>query len=288
MAGFDLHGRALVKLDADEAGGVAPGGIVVDQHAGDTAVEQLDDGVAAGDEVKIVPILALDQLLQLLAIAHRADERGFFALADIGELAAHGEKPAPALFVDLAGVLLLAIHVGLVALHGELDIGEFDAANLDAAIEAGEFELELQFEIRRTAAAPDEEGVLDGLPVGGGLSDDGAVFHAPEMRIAFPAGEGFAVDDGLVGGFLDAREHGPASGLLGVADIHRRDAENAEEPQSSWHGPRPWWNGMGKPRRMPPRMGAAPGGAPPGRLRYGASTKNQRVTERKARGEESA
>src|ERR1019366_1394985 len=288
MAGFGLHGGGFVYLGAHEGGGVAPGGIVVDQHAGDTAVEQLDDGVAAGDEVEVIPVLAFDQILQLRAIADGADDCGFLALADIAELAAHGEKAAPALFVDLAGVLLLAIHVGLVALHGEFDIGEFDAAKLDAAVEAGEFELELQFEIRRTAAAPDEEGILDGLPVGGRLPADGAVFHAPEMRIAFPAGEGFAVEDGLVAGFLDGRYHGPASGLLGVDAIHRTEAENAEEAQSSWHGPRPWWKGMGKRRKMPPRMGAAPGGAPPGRLRYGASTKNQRVTERKARGEESA
>src|ERR1035438_3289341 len=89
MAGFDLHGRSFVNLDADEAGEFAPGGIVVDQHAGDTAVEQLDDGVAAGDEVEVIPVLAFDQLLQLLAIADGADERGFLALADIAELAAH-------------------------------------------------------------------------------------------------------------------------------------------------------------------------------------------------------
>src|ERR1039457_1720727 len=175
MAGVRLHWGAFLDLGAEEGGEGVRAGIVVDQHAGDTAVEQLDDGVAAGDEVEVIPVLAFDQLLQLLAIADGADDCGFLALADIAELAAHGEKAAPALFVDLAGVLLLAIHVGLVALHGEFDVGEFDAAKLDAAVEAGEFELELQFEIRRTAAAPDEEGVLDGLPVGGGLSDDGAV-----------------------------------------------------------------------------------------------------------------
>ena len=182
IARFDLHGRSLVHLYADQAVHLAPGRVVVDQHARHAAVEHLDDGVAAGDEVQVVPVLALDELLQFLAIAHRADERGLLALADVGELAAHGEKAAAALFVDLAGVSLLAIHVGLVALHGPLDIGKFDAAKLDAAVEAGEAELELQFEIGGTAAAPDEEGVLRGLLVGGGLADDGAVFHAPERR----------------------------------------------------------------------------------------------------------
>src|ERR1039457_4835414 len=177
-------------------------------------VRHLHDGGASGDQVEVVPILAFDQLFQLLAIANGADDRGLLPLADIGELAAHGEKAAAALFVYLAGVALLAVHIGLVALHGELDVGEFDAAELDAAVEAGQLELELQFEIGRTAAPPDEERVLDGLLVGGSQADDGAVFDAPELRIAFPSGQRLAIEDGLVAGFLDGWNHGPASALL--------------------------------------------------------------------------
>src|ERR1017187_7860250 len=216
MPRFDLHRRTLVNLDADQPFKFTTCGIVVNQHAGDAAVEHLDDGVAAGDQVEFVPILAFDQLLQFLAIANGADDRGLLPLADIGELAAHGEKAAAALFVYLAGVALLAVHIGLVALHGELDVGEFDAAELDAAVEAGQLELELQFEIGRTAAPPDEERVLDGLLVGGSLADDGAVFDAPELRIAFPSGQRLAIEDGLVAGFLDGWNHGPASARLGV------------------------------------------------------------------------
>ena len=58
--------------------------------------------------------------------------------------------------------------------------------------------------------------------------------------IAVPAGQGLAVEDGLVAGFLDGRNHGAASGaasgvdgrrrrLLGGEGVQRRDAENAEE-----------------------------------------------------------
>ena len=54
---------------------LASGGIVIDEHAGDAAVEELDDGVAAGDEVQIVPVVAFDQFLQFFAIADRADDR---------------------------------------------------------------------------------------------------------------------------------------------------------------------------------------------------------------------
>src|ERR1035438_8587460 len=39
IARFDLHGRSPVNLYADQAFELAPGGIVVDQHAGDAAIE---------------------------------------------------------------------------------------------------------------------------------------------------------------------------------------------------------------------------------------------------------
>jgi hypothetical protein len=39
--------------------------------------------------------------------------------------------------------------------------------------------------------------------------------------------------------------------------VQRGDAESAEEAQSSMPRAVPWWNGMGNPRAMPPRMGAA-------------------------------
>ena len=59
---------------------------------------------------------------------------GFLAVADIGELSAHRQEAAAALFVDLAGVLLLRVDIGLVALQAHFDVGQFDAAKLDAAV----------------------------------------------------------------------------------------------------------------------------------------------------------
>ena len=60
-----------MDLDADEPVHLAAGGIVIDQHAHQAAVEHLLDGIAAGDEPQGVPAIAVDELLQLLAIAQR-------------------------------------------------------------------------------------------------------------------------------------------------------------------------------------------------------------------------
>ena len=54
--------------------------------------------------------------------AQFADQRRFRPFSDIGELSAHSQETAAALFVDLAGVALLTIHIGLVTLHGPSDI----------------------------------------------------------------------------------------------------------------------------------------------------------------------
>ena len=83
---------------------------------------------------------------------------GFLAVADIGELPAHRQEAAAALFVDLAGVLLLRVDIGLVALQHPLDVRQFDAAVLNAAVRyrAGQLVLQLQLEIGRVAVAPDD------------------------------------------------------------------------------------------------------------------------------------
>ena len=101
-------------------------------------------------------------------------------------MAAQSQEPARAFFIDLARVALLAIDVRLVALHCPLDVGQFIAAVLDAAVESGQFIVELQFKIAGSAAAPNDERVLFGLVFFGGFAHDGAIFDAPELAIAVP------------------------------------------------------------------------------------------------------
>src|SRR6202044_203640 len=103
-------------------------------------------------------------------------------------------------------VFLLAIHVGLVSLHGPLDVGELDTPKLNTAIESGESELQLQLEVSRTAAAPDQEGVLLGLFIGGCLADDRPVLHFPERRVAIPSGQRLAIENRVKAALFEWRD----------------------------------------------------------------------------------
>jgi hypothetical protein len=59
-----------------------------------------------------------------------------------------------------------------------------DAADLNAAVGGVDAVLDLQFEVCRLAAAPDDEGVFLQRVRGRRLADDGAALGAPEFRIA--------------------------------------------------------------------------------------------------------
>src|SRR5262249_50730013 len=111
----------------------------------------------------------------------------------------HREKSSPALLVDLPGVLVIGIDVGLIPLHhptADVAAGrQLDAAKLNAAVGGADPELDLQLEIARLAAAPDEKRVLAERVLPGRLADDGAVLDAPEGRVAVPAAQRPAVED---------------------------------------------------------------------------------------------
>src|SRR4051812_21614007 len=52
---LDLHSiRRLVELHADQPAHLAAGLVVIDQHGHHMAVNQLDDGIAAGDDMNFV------------------------------------------------------------------------------------------------------------------------------------------------------------------------------------------------------------------------------------------
>ena len=63
---LDLHRRADVDLEAEQALQCAPLRVVVDEDRGDVAVDDVDDRVAARDEVDRVPVAGLDERLQLV------------------------------------------------------------------------------------------------------------------------------------------------------------------------------------------------------------------------------
>src|SRR5947208_2974052 len=61
IAEFDLHRRADVHLHAEETVVAAAVRVVVDDYAHDVAVENVDQGVAARDQVNLVPIVLLNE-----------------------------------------------------------------------------------------------------------------------------------------------------------------------------------------------------------------------------------
>src|SRR5262249_14800524 len=72
---------------------------------------------------------------------------------------------------------------------------QLHAADLHAAVGRVHPEFDLQLEVLRLAAAPDEKRVLLDRILLGALADDGVVLGAPERRIAVPALQRPAVED---------------------------------------------------------------------------------------------
>ena len=111
--------------------------------------------------------------------------------------AAHGSAAAgdACFIVDAAVVAALGVEVGLVAADPERLWIQQLRAELDAgvALRRGELVLEVQLEISRLAALPDEEGLLRILL--DFMTTDGAVLDGPEIFEAFPAGQVLAVED---------------------------------------------------------------------------------------------
>src|SRR5205085_3541634 len=126
----------------------------------------------------------------------------------------------------------------LVAFHDPFgNVGKLHAAVLDTAIagvRARESVLQLKFEIGGPGVAPDAEDVLRGLVIGPGFAYDGAIFHAPEIRVAVPALHTLAVEDRAEAGFFQSRDHiaasaaaASATGLPGLLAVCGRQGEYA-------------------------------------------------------------
>ena len=103
---FIAPGRHM-QLDADQARHLAARLVIVHDLAHHVAVDHLDDRVATRNDMDVVPVILFDQLLQLIAVAERADRALLVPVADVRDHAAQREEAAAPFFVDLAGVPLL-------------------------------------------------------------------------------------------------------------------------------------------------------------------------------------
>ena len=113
VAELHLHRRAGVDLQGDDA--VLAGHLVlVDQFAHQVAVDLLDDVVALGGDVVLVPVAVLDELGQFGRVGEAFD-LALAVLADHHLLAAAGQAAAVVLAVASARVVVVGVHVGLIA-----------------------------------------------------------------------------------------------------------------------------------------------------------------------------
>ena len=87
------------------------------------------------------------------------------------------------------------MDVALIAADRPLaDFRKFPAAILDAGVVARLLDLRPQLEVLHHTAAPDEELVVGQLLRARGLSGDAAVLDRPQLRIAIPTSQVFAIE----------------------------------------------------------------------------------------------
>ena len=178
---FDLDERdaAAVDLDADLAV-EGDGGIGLGVVEGGDAVDPRSEPRAFGEDAVVVPISGADGGVDRGFVEGARDD--FVATGFVVEFA----PP----FV--ASVDLVAGHLGVV--------GHAEAADLHTAVDetgrgiAGEFKFEAEVEILKRAGRCEEVVVRNFF--GGGAAGERAVLHAPPLGVAFPAGEGAAVEEG--------------------------------------------------------------------------------------------
>ncbi len=183
-----------MDLQGDDA--VLAGHLVfIDQFAHQVPVDLLDDAVSLGGDVVLVPVAVLDELAQFGRVGEAFD-LVLAVLADHYLLAAAGQAAAIVLAVASARVVVGGIHVGLIAEDPPF-LGAFPTADLHAGVgeaRIGHAELDLQLEVARLAAPPDEKRVVGRGILLGRLAGDAAVLDPPEPRIAVPAVQRLAVE----------------------------------------------------------------------------------------------
>jgi hypothetical protein len=196
MAVFDFHGRADVDLHADQSGGSACCGILIDDDAHDLSVDEVSEDITSDDEVDLVPVIATEKLRQRVFSSGLGDDRGFGVGCDPCHLAAEREEGATAFFVVLSSPGEVAVDVALIALQGKGWLRHLTAAVVDTAV-AGSADtvFDFEFKIGRQSTAPDRERVGLEQCFGSDFADEVSVVDAPVFWVGIPIGEGFTVKD---------------------------------------------------------------------------------------------
>ena len=185
-----------MQLEADQPRHRSALHVVIQADRGDVSVHDVDERVAAGDEVELIPFARLEERLQHLGALEAADLPLGSVLGDVGNRAALGEEAAARLLVQLARILVVEIQIHLIAAEAPrvtggsvrlaLVRGQHLAAVLDAAVGRVHLDLDFQLEVSRRSAFPDQERIRSDGFLGRAFPDHDAVLDAPELRIAVP------------------------------------------------------------------------------------------------------
>ena len=198
--------------------GLIVGGIriVIDIDGHKLAVHDVHASAAAGDDRVLIPLVGLHEAAEFFAIADSAQESLFLSAETFHDLPApRDDAHRRVLGIKLAGVNLARPEVRLRTSHHPIEIHRADVGGHDgadrreprnarlaailkaSAAVAEDFNFEFEREILRFHVAINDVGIAARILLRG-LADDGAVFHAPEFRIAVPALQAHAIEEGLV------------------------------------------------------------------------------------------
>ena len=221
---FELHGhgRAGMQLQGQDARHHPILGVVVGHLGGDPPVDDVGQLVSFGQNDIVVPVFLLDDRLDVFGVPQRGDHLLLAPLVDYGLLAPFGQNAPTPFLVEDARIGFSRLEVSLVTPHHP--VAQVLAAILNARIAADNLERQPQFEVVDVAVTPDEERVSGGLVLLGGLAGDRPVADGPELGIAIPPREVFAVEQALE----------PRFDLLGRqrrgAESQKGDGQGGREP----------------------------------------------------------
>src|SRR5687767_6088096 len=141
MPELDLHRRSRVNLEPQQSLHSSADGVIIDEQRRDMPVEDMNQNVAAGNDLELIPVILLDVGTERITTLKRPEltarsggwgardgRRGCLSRPtchrlirpDIAECAARREKRAPALLVQHPGVLIVEVDVRLITLEDPL------------------------------------------------------------------------------------------------------------------------------------------------------------------------
>jgi hypothetical protein len=181
-----------MNLEGDKSFHRALGQFEIEEVDGDLAIDLMDQMIALSYHGVFMPIGNVH--------VHRLTLGGqpaFSLWVNDHTLAILDDDTTSAFFIHHCTVRRVRMDIALVTSDGPFLIGIFAAAVLDAGVVAFLADFCLQLKVLHLPTTPDEKLIVSELLRPRGVADDFAVLDLPEFRIAIPASEIFAIENGF-------------------------------------------------------------------------------------------